>query len=213
VVYCCLLAIAAAKPDVPAPESYTSHVAVPNGYSYLNYVAGTPLAYSAIVTPSVPTVPSQVVQKSQYHAQDQLGQASYGHSEPLQTHNAVQDAAGNKVGSFSYIAPDGRILSTSYVADALGYRVATNSLPVDPNVLPVAPLDTPEVAAARIAHLKEHEVVKSRTRRSVAVAAPVTYSYVGLTYPVPALHPANIPVAYSKAIPRSGNCRIQFCIN
>jgi hypothetical protein len=28
--------------------------------------------------------------RTQYHAQDVLGQASYGHAEPLQTHNAIQ---------------------------------------------------------------------------------------------------------------------------
>ena len=44
-----------------------------------------------------------------------------------------QDAAGNKVGSFSYLSPNGNVLRTDYVADALGYRVASNALPVGPS--------------------------------------------------------------------------------
>lgn len=81
----------------------------------------------ALLTPAI------ALEKSQYHTQDSLGQAAYGHAEALQSHNAVQDAAGNKAGSFSYVAPDGRVLTTDYVADANGYRVATNALPIDAN--------------------------------------------------------------------------------
>jgi hypothetical protein len=44
-----------------------------------------------------------------------------------------QDAAGNKIGSFSYLSPEGNVLRTDYVADALGYRVASNALPVGPS--------------------------------------------------------------------------------
>lgn len=71
-----------------------------------------------------------LAQKSQYHSQNELGQAAYGHSEPLQTHNAIQDAAGNKAGSFSYVDPSGRVLTTDYVADENGYRVASNAFPI-----------------------------------------------------------------------------------
>lgn len=67
--------------------------------------------------------------KSQYHSQNELGEATYGHREPFQSHDAVQDAFGNKVGSFSYVAADGRLLKTDYVADALGYRVKSNAQP------------------------------------------------------------------------------------
>lgn len=74
--------------------------------------------------------------KSQYHSQNELGEAQYGHREPFQAHDAVQDAAGNKAGSFSYVAPDGRVLTTEYVADAAGYRVASNALPSAPVAAP-----------------------------------------------------------------------------
>lgn len=68
--------------------------------------------------------------KSQYHTQNELGEATFGHREPFQAHDSIQDAAGNRVGSFSYISPDGRLLRTDYVADQAGYRVASNALPV-----------------------------------------------------------------------------------
>lgn len=42
----------------------------------------------------------------QYHAQDELGQASYGHAEPGQAHAAVRDAFGNVAGSYAYINPE-----------------------------------------------------------------------------------------------------------
>jgi hypothetical protein len=41
-----------------------------------------PLAAAAIATP--------LAVQSKYHIQDSIGQASYGHAEPLQTHNAIQ---------------------------------------------------------------------------------------------------------------------------
>jgi hypothetical protein len=122
----------------------------------------------------------------------------------------LQDFAGNKVGSFSYVKADGSISRTDYVADALGYRVVSNDLPVAPvdtNVAPVydgvapAPVeDTPEVVAAREAHLKEVEEVKSRARRDttpadttkltlkpvvvapVAHFTPLAYSYPQYSY-------------------------------
>jgi len=136
--------------------------------------------------------------------QDELGQASYGHSEPTQSHNAVQDAFGNKIGSFSYTAPDGRVLRTDYVADALGYRVASNALPVA-GAAPVA--DTPEVTLARAQHLAEHR----RSRRSAvllhtpAATAPlplvhhVAYSAPAYSAPVHQLA-YSAPIAYSSHV-------------
>lgn len=86
--------------------------------------------------------------KSQYHSQNEFGEATYGHREPFQAHDAIQDAEGNKAGSFSYVAPDGRLLTTEYVADKAGYRVASNALPQNP--LPVAEIKTAEPAADAI---------------------------------------------------------------
>lgn len=51
-------------------------------------VVAAPAPYVA-AAPAVVTAPAVGV-KSQYHAQNELGEASYGHAEPGQTHNAVQ---------------------------------------------------------------------------------------------------------------------------
>lgn len=194
IVVSCLLAVACAKPGLISPYAYSGY---PGnfGYSYGSHVAHAPLAYSAysgiapihagvvpahsIIAPTTyshviaPAVHSAVVgvEKTQYHAQDTLGQAAYGHSEAFQAHNAVQDAAGNKIGSFSYVAPNGQVLATDYVADALGYRVASNA----------APVESSEIVAARAAHLHEVEVTKHRSRRSPVVAyATHPYAYSGV---------------------------------
>lgn len=84
----------------------------------------------------------------------------------------------------------------------MGYRVTSNALPA----APVAIGETPEVSAARAAHLAEHAAVKSRARRSVAAvvapapavtyaAAPaVTYAAAApaVTYAAPLLRPAQL---------------------
>ncbi|XP_046404228.1 cuticle protein 7-like [Ischnura elegans] len=144
---------------------------------------------------------------SQYHAQDEFGQASYGHATYNQAHSAVRDAFGGVTGSYSYVNPEGKVVQTHYTADAVhGFRVASNDLPVAPAV-PAAPelvgpepvQDTPEVAAARAEHLAAHAEAKSRTRRgAVAVVAPVSYSSSSLVrYASPVVRTLVSPVAYT----------------
>jgi hypothetical protein len=116
-----------------------------------------------------------------------------------------QDAAGNKIGSFSYVSPDGNVLRTDYVADALGYRVASNALPVGPS-LPVA--DTPEVAAAKVAHLAAQGALIHRVRRQIightpAATAPLAAA-VAYAAPVAYTAPLAAPVAYHSAAVRPG---------
>lgn len=88
-----------------------------------------------------------------------MGEATYGHREPFQSHDAVQDAQGNKAGSFSYVAPDGRLLTTEYIADQGGYRVASNALPNAPiAALPIA--TQPSLAAVeQPAQIGDSEVI------------------------------------------------------
>ncbi|XP_071451864.1 larval cuticle protein A1A-like [Hetaerina americana] len=154
---------------------------------------------------------------SQYHAQDEFGQASYGHATYNQAHSAVRDAFGGVTGAYSYVNPEGKIVETHYTADAVnGFRVASNDLPVAPAV-PAAPVypelvgpepvqDTPEVVAARAEHLAAHAEAKSRTRRQ-AILSPFAYAHHGvlpyahgvlpythgvLPYAAPAVRPATL---------------------
>nr|CAD7458173.1 unnamed protein product [Timema tahoe] len=164
VVLCCAVACAVAKPGIGAPLAYSGLGPLGYGLGGIAPYSAGPLAYSGLASH-----PSLFGVRTQYHAQDELGQASYGHAEPFQTHNAVQDASGNKIGSYSYVAPDGQVIKTDYVADGAGYRVASNALPVGPSVVPAPVQDTPEVVAARAAHLAEVAAVHSRSKRGIAL--------------------------------------------
>lgn len=112
--------------------------------------AAAPIAPAPVIAAAAPAIPiiAPAETKSQYHTQNEFGEASYGHREPFQAHDAIQDAEGNKAGSFSYVAPDGRLLTTEYVADKAGYRVASNALPQSP--VPVAEVKPAETTADAI---------------------------------------------------------------
>ena len=122
-----------------------------------------------------------------------LNCAKYSYSS--RSFQPFQDAAGNKIGSFSYLSPEGNVFRTDYVADALGYRVASNALPVGPS-LPVA--DTPEVAAAKIAHLAAQGAVIHRVRRQIIAHTPAA---TALAYAAPVAYtsPLAAPIAYHGA--------------
>ena len=139
-----------------------------NGYPYA-YSGYTPYAYAPAFT------------ASQYHSQDELGQASFGYSHPGQAAVNYRDALGNQVGSYAYINPEGKEIRVSYVADSNGFRVLSNALPEGPaplNVALPAPVqDTPEVMEARKAHMRALEAARSGEVAvpafTVALPAPV----------------------------------------
>jgi hypothetical protein len=132
------------------------------------YNAAPAVTYSAVpaaaavtyTTPALTYAPFAT--KTQYHAQDELGQASFGYSHPGHARAEVRDAAGGVRGSYAYIGADGKEVRVNYVADSVnGFRVESNALPVGPAVpeVPVlvgpAPVqDTPEVAEAKAQHAK-----------------------------------------------------------
>ncbi|XP_021967193.1 cuticle protein [Folsomia candida] len=174
------------------------------GYSALGYngLAYNTLGYNGLTyaaAPAVHHVPA-VATKTQYHAQDELGQASFGHSEPTQAHSAVRDAAGGVRGTFSYISPEGIPFTTHYTADHNGYRVASNALPVAPAVSIAGPVDTPEVSAAKIQHAAAHAAARSRTKRGVVgtplISSPAVFrSPATFGYGYTAVAPAHVSYA------------------
>jgi len=136
--------------------------------------------------------PPPVHYQSQYHSQDELGQFSFGHSSPGQTHNAFRDYTGAVRGSYSYIDADGEEVVAHYIADHQGFRVASNALPVFEGEAPVAAeveleapvfdleapvmtlqqvLDTPEVEAARLEHFRLVEEHKAAVAAALAAAS------------------------------------------
>merc|ERR1711892_273688 len=101
---------------------------------------------------------------SQFHAQDEFGQFSFGHAGGPSARTEARNAYGVTTGSYRYIDANGLLQTVNYIADPInGFRVAGTNLPVAPVVgaveplvapvfdlpLPVAVVDTPEVAAAK----------------------------------------------------------------
>jgi len=148
--------------------------------------AGAPLSVGpAPLAQVLPSVPS-----SQFHAQDEFGQFSFGYENINSKKTETKDAFGVTRGSYEYVDANGALQIVNYVADPVnGFRVAGTNIPVAPVApqIPVhAPLiapepvmETPEVKAARAEHLAAHEKlekavqVSERKKRSAATPAPI----------------------------------------
>jgi hypothetical protein len=196
------------------------------GYSTLGglpvaYHGSPALTYSynglpAVTYSAAPAIVAPVATKTQYHAQDELGQASYGYAHPGQAAAETRDAFGNVRGSYAYIDPNGKEVRVNYVADAGGFRAESNALPVAPAV-PAAPelvgpapvQDLPEVVEARAAHARAYEAAakaaaeqpERRKKRAAILASPLGLGYTAvaapaLTYGAPAVAYAS-PLTYA----------------
>merc|ERR1711892_901977 len=143
---------------------------------------------------------------SQFHAQDEFGQFSFGHAGGPSARTEARNAYGVTTGSYQYIDANGLLQTVNYIADPVnGFRVAGTNLPVALPVvdlpLPVAAVDTPEVAAAK-AELAaasaaapeepaaEEAVAEERKRRAADEVAEVA---------APAALPAVLPYPYAGA--------------
>jgi hypothetical protein len=153
------------------------------------FAAPAPAAF--IPTPVAPAAALAVAAppSSQFHAQDEFGQFSFGYQNINSAHVESKDAFGVTHGSYQYVDANGVLQTVHYVADPVnGFRVAGTNIPVaaaNPAVaLPVAPLpvqETPEVAAARAEHLAAVEAAKnaatSTEDRRKREADPITGDY------------------------------------
>jgi hypothetical protein len=96
------LACALAEPSVWAGgfTTYTGIAGAPFAAPFAAAPFAAPLAAAPVAAPlaaapiaapvAAAAIAAPVATQSKYHFQDTLGQASYGHAEPFQTHNAVQ---------------------------------------------------------------------------------------------------------------------------
>merc|ERR1712061_614746 len=167
-------------------------------------VAALPQTYApaythvAPVAPVVAPVPAPAI-SSQFAAQDEFGNTQYGYSNLNSAKHEVGNAFTGVSGSYQYVDANGKLQTVNYVADALGFRVEDTRLPVAPvydgvapeapvydGVAPEAPVydgvapepvqDTPEVVAAREAHLAAFEEIAARTKRETDPAAVYGYN-------------------------------------
>merc|ERR1711942_436609 len=142
---------------------------------------------------------------TQFHAQDEFGQFSFGHAGGPLARTEARNAYGVTTGSYQYVDANGLLQTVNYIADPVnGFRVAGTNLPVAPAAvaaeplaapvfdlpLPVAVEDTAEVAAAKAefkaafdaaAAAAAPEERKRRDADEVAAApAVLPYPYAGL---------------------------------
>jgi len=171
---------------------------------YLGGLAGAPLTnVAAAPVTTVAAAPGPYVVPafgSQFKTQDEFGNIAYGYGN---LHSAKQEVGNPLVGvsgGYSYVDTNGKLQTTSYVADGLGFRVQATNLPVAPVYegkapvfnpelpvapvytgvapvfnpeLPVAPEPTPEVAEATAAHLKAVEEAGARKKRSTPASTKI----------------------------------------
>jgi len=190
-------------------------------------IAPAPLPFAAAPAP-LPLAPAPLpipaTPSSQFHAQDEFGQFSFGYENINSAKTETKDAFGVTRGSYQYVDANGILQTVNYIADPVnGFRVAGTNIPVAPaapNVaLPVAPevpvaapliapvpvLETPEVAKARAEHLAAHAEAKaavavvSEEARKKREAEPIDAGYgipqaLPLTLPVPLVHNAPAPI-------------------
>merc|ERR1712027_137472 len=144
-------------------------------------VAPAPLPLAAAPAPLAPApLPIPASPSSQFHAQDEFGQFSFGYENINSAKTETKDAFGVTRGSYQYVDANGILQTVNYIADPVnGFRVAGTNIPVAPaapNIaLPVAPevpvaapliapvpvLETPVVAKARAEHLAAHAEAKA----------------------------------------------------
>jgi len=193
------LPFAAAPAPVPAPLPAPVQFAAP---------ATLPLAAP------VPVAPIVEPPSSQFHAQDEFGQFSFGYQNINSAKTETKDAFGVTRGSYQYVDANGVLQTVNYISDDInGFRVAGTNIPVAPEavavagpvapaaaplVAPVAPAETPEVAAARAEHLAAHAeaLANSVEKRE---AEPIDGDYElplapVLQLPVPIVNNAPAPV-------------------
>merc|ERR1711910_94902 len=186
------------------------------GYAGLPYAAGhvTYAAAPAVAAPVAPVTyaaPIAPFVGSQFHAQDEFGNLNYGYSNLNSAKAEAGNTYGGVHGGYSYVDANGVLQQVQYVADAAGFRVADSRLPVAPVLngvaptfnpeLPVAPVDTAEVAEAKAAFAEAYAAqeaavaaVAERKKREAepafaygfATHHPLAYSayhpYAGLGY-------------------------------
>jgi len=133
-----------------------------DGYYYIapQLQRKNPLLLNSFSSSALVSASSNPIQQ-QYHTQDELGQYSYGYSEPLSTKQEVRSLDGITRGSYSYVDGAGIIQRVDYTADASGFHVTGTNLPKQNAVK-----ETPEVAAARAQHLAAHQQAKLRLYES-----------------------------------------------
>merc|ERR1712117_150538 len=197
----------AAAPAIAAPVATATYAAAPA-------IAAAPVAATyAAAAPVVAAAPVASPASSQYQAQDEFGNVAYGYQNINSAKQESGNALGGVTGSYTY-ADEAGVHTVNYVADALGFRVAGDNLPVAPVHAAVAPVntlapvvDTPEVVEAKAAFFQAYDAAKAGiVKRSAQIALPATYAAapaIAATYaaaPLAATYAAAPAIAAAPAV-------------
>merc|ERR1711988_827288 len=202
----------AAAPAIAAPVATTTYAAAAPA------IAAAPVATTyAAAAPVVAAAPVAAPASSQYQAQDEFGNVAYGYQNINSAKQESGNALGGVTGSYTY-ADEAGVHTVNYIADALGFRVQGDNLPVAPVHAAVAPVhqavpvvDTPEVVEAKAAFFEAYEAAKAgvakRSANAQVIAAPAAYPYAAYgaypyataAYAAPAAYAAAPVAAYAAA--------------
>merc|ERR1719458_2431692 len=159
------------------------------------------VAAAPVAVPVVAAAPA--VTGTQYHAQDDFGQYSFGYNDPNSQRQEIKTADGVVRGAYQYVDEAGVLQTVEYIADEGGFRVAATNLPS----APAAPVvDTPEVAAAKAAHYAALEEQERSAQIPVAVpvaqaVAPVVQAVSPIVQAAAPVVQASVPVVQPAHIP------------
>lgn len=147
-----------------------------NGFMPVSYGDSDQFDYDSQDDDDIPFVVDETdMMATQYMAQDELGQISFGYAHSGQAATNYRDALGNQFGNWAFTSPEGQEITVAYTAGSDGFRAFSDHLPVAPAVVIEAPTETAEVAAARAEHLALYVMAKNRQPGTVPnVPTPVT---------------------------------------
>merc|ERR1712165_600768 len=158
--YAAAAPVVAAAPAIAAPVGAATYAAAPA-------IAAPVATTSAAAAPVVAAAPVAAPASSQFQAQDEFGNIAYGYQNINSAKQESGNAYGGVTGSYTY-ADEAGVHTVNYVADALGFRVAGDNLPVAPVHAAVAPVntlapvvDTPEVVEAKAAFFQAYDAAKA----------------------------------------------------
>jgi len=186
---------AAAAPAIAAPVAATyaaaPAVATVAAPAVATYAAAAPAIAAPVAAAYAAAAPIAAPASSQFQAQDEFGNVAYGYQNINSAKQESGNAYGGVTGSYTY-ADEAGVHTVNYVADALGFRVAGDNLPIGPIDTAVAPVhtvapvvDTPEVVEAKAAFFQAYEAAKSGIvkREAQVLAAPAAYAGYGYAAP------------------------------
>merc|ERR1712165_473861 len=180
--YAAAAPVVAAAPAIAAPVAAAPAIAAP--VATTTYAAAAPaIAAAPVAATYAAAAPVAAPASSQFQAQDEYGNIAYGYQNINSAKQESGNAYGGVTGSYTY-ADEAGVHTVNYVADALGFRVAGDNLPVAPVHAAVAPVntlapvvDTPEVVEAKAAFFQAYDAAKAGiVKRSAQIALPATYA-------------------------------------